>query len=118
MTLKGHITFLLSTPRVLVLILPSLMSFKSLIKRILPVTLDGGIFGTPTTDVHPENYLSPKYDLSLVEMCSIRHKEAKIISMSEILKPIPPSHLSDIVSQVEKRLIFTIPLCFLPFKCC
>ena len=98
MTVRSHITFLLSTPRVLVLILPSLMSFNSLIKRILLVTLDGGIFGTPTTNVHSENYLSPKYNLSLVEMCSIRHKEAKIISMSQILKPIPPSHLSNIVS--------------------
>ena len=45
------------------------------------MTLDGGLFGTPTINVHPENYLAPKYNLSLVHMCSIRHKEPK-----EILK--------------------------------
>ena len=41
------------------------MPFNSPIKRILPVTLDGGLFGTPTINVHPENYLVAKYNLSL-----------------------------------------------------
>ena len=53
------------------------MPFNSPIKRILPVTLDGGLFGTPTINVHPDNYLAPKYNLPLEEVCSIRNKEPK-----------------------------------------
>ena len=49
------------------------MPFNSPIKRIL----DGGLFGTPTINVHPDNYLAPKYNLPLEEVCSIRNKEPK-----------------------------------------
>ena len=51
MTLNCHITFLLSTLGFLVLNLPSLMPSNSLIKRILPLTLDEGLFGSPTINV-------------------------------------------------------------------